>query len=338
MIRNNKKVFIIAEAGVNHNGNIKTAKKMIKIASTCGADAIKFQTFTADNLTTKKARKAKYQIANDSNKTNQYEMLKNLELSKKMHMELLKECKIKRIMFLSSAFDIDSLNLLNKLKIPIFKIPSGEINNLIYLKKVGSFKKKIILSTGMSTFKEIKDAINILIKAGTLKKNIALLHCNTEYPSPYRDLNLRAIKFLMKKTNLTIGYSDHSLGLEVPIAAVALGAKVIEKHFTLSKNLKGPDHKASLEPVELKKMVQCIRNIEKSLGHKKKIVSRSERKNLKIARKSIYASKNIKEGEKFSLSNLSILRPNQGISPMKIYKVIGKKAKKNYKKQELIKL
>ncbi len=332
-----KKIFIIAEAGVNHNGNIKIAKKLIREASKSGVDAIKFQTFQASNLATKNAKKAKYQISKLDKDKKQYQMLKELELTKKMHFECIKECKKNNILFMSSAFDIKSFDFLLKLNLNIYKIPSGEITNLLLLKSIGQSKKKIILSTGMSNLAEIKDAIKILLKSGTPKKNITVLHCNTEYPSPFKDLNLKGISFLRDKLKLDIGYSDHSIGIEVPIAVAALGATIIEKHFTLNKKMKGPDHSTSLEPDELKTMVKKIRNIEISMGQYNKIVSTSEKKNIKIVRKSIYASQQIKKNEIFSYKNLIALRPNLGISPMKIDNLIGKKSKYNFKKDQLIK-
>ena len=265
-------------------------------------------------------------------------MLKKLEMSNRMHLECLKECRKKNIKFMSSCFDLEGASFLNKLKVDIFKIPSGEINNLLLLRLVGSFKKKVILSTGMSNLSEIKKAISILINSGTKKKNITILHCNTEYPSPFKDLNLNAINFLKKKLKINVGYSDHSLGIEVPIAVTALGSDIIEKHFTLNRKLKGPDHKCSIEPTELYLMVKSIRNIEIALGVKKKLVSNSEKNNLKIIRKSICAKTKIQKGEKFSLKNLICLRPGNGISPMKILNIVGKKSKYNFKEKQQIKL
>jgi N,N'-diacetyllegionaminate synthase len=334
----NKKIFIIAEAGVNHNGNITIAKKLIKVAAKVGADAIKFQTFKTESLSTPKALKAKYQISKKNLKESQMEMLKKLELTKKMHLACKNECKKNNIIFISSPFDLDSIDFLKKLKINIIKIPSGQITDLLYLECLGKLNKKIILSSGMSTVSEIKKALEILRNSGTEKKNITLLHCNSEYPSPYKDLNLRAISFLKKKFKINVGYSDHSIGIEVPIAVVALGAKIIEKHITLDKNMKGPDHKASIEPHEFSTMVKKIRNIEAALGLSKKFVTLSERKNLRIVRKSLYAKKKIQKKEKFSLDNLIALRPGIGISPMKIKKIIGKKSKYNFKKNQLIRL
>tara|TARA_Y100001958_G_C21173255_1_gene504582 strand:- start:231 stop:1250 length:1020 start_codon:yes stop_codon:yes gene_type:complete len=338
MEKNNKymKTIIIAEAGVNHNGKLENAKKLIKKAAEAGADYVKFQIYKTENLVTKKARKAKYQKINSKKEENQFEMLKKFELNIK-HFKILKKiCKAKKIKFLSSSFDIESTKNLLKLGTNIFKIPSGEITNLPYLKFIGGLKKKVILSTGMSSYKEILNAIKILTRKGTKKKNITILHCNSEYPTPYKDVNLSAMRNIQKKFGTTVGLSDHSLGTEVPIAAVALGARVIEKHFTLNKNSPGPDHKSSINFIELKKMIKSIRNIEKSLGDGIKKASKSERKNIIIIRKSIVAKVNITKGERFSYKNLTTKRPGNGLSPMKIENIIGKKAKKNFFKDQQI--
>ena len=333
------KTIIIAEAGVNHNGNLAIAKKMVKVAKEAGADFIKFQSFKTDNLVTKNASMAKYQIKNTSkNLKTQYQMLKKLEINKNFHLSLINECNKKKIKFLSTPFDLESIDLLKKLKLKYFKIPSGEINNLLYLKKIGEMNKIIFLSTGMSNIKEISKAISILIKSGTNKKNIYVMHCNTAYPTPYEDINLNAINTIKSKFKIKTGLSDHSLGIEVPIAAVALGSSIIEKHFTLSRNYKGPDHQASLEPNELKDMITKIRNVEKSLGNGLKNITNSEKDNIKIARKSIVAKINIQKGDLFSEHNLTIKRPGTGISPMNWYKLLGKRAKKNYSADEIIKL
>ena len=334
---NKNKTFIIAEAGVNHNGSLKLAKRLIQIAKYSGVDAVKFQTFKAQNLSIKNSPKAEYQKRTSNNKETQFQMLKKLEFTKKMHKECIKYCKKLNIIFLSSAFDIESLEYLKKLKLSIFKVPSGEITNYLYLKKLGSFNKKIFLSTGMSNLKEINLAIKTLIKFGTLKNNITLLQCNTEYPTPFKDANLKAISSLKKKFKLDVGYSDHTESIEASLAAVALGATVIEKHFTLSKRLKGPDHVASLEPKELKHLVTKIRNIELCLGDGRKKVSKSEKKNIKIVRKSIVASKNIKKGEIFTEHNLTSKRPGNGLSPFLIKKLIGIKSTKSYTKDQQIK-
>ena len=330
------KTTIIAEAGVNHNGKLATAKKLIKKAAEAGADYVKFQVYITENLVTKKAKKAKYQKINSKKKENQFEMLKKFELSMKQFKILKKVCNAHKIKFLSSSFDIESTKNILRLGINIFKIPSGEITNLPYLKFIGGLKKKIILSTGMSSYEEIADAIKILTKKGTKKKNITILHCNSEYPTPYKDVNLAAMQNIKKKFGTEIGLSDHSLGIEVSVAAVALGANVIEKHFTLNKNSPGPDHKTSINFLELKRMIKSIRNIEKSLGDGVKKVSSSEKKNINIVRKSIVAKTNIAKGEIFSYENLTTKRPGNGLSPMKIDNIIGKKAKKNFFKDQQI--
>jgi len=329
-------VFIIAEAGVNHNGSIEIAKKLIDVASISGADAVKFQTFTAENLVTKRVQKAKYQKIVKEKKESQYEMLKKLELDLNTHKELIKYCKKKKIIFLSSPFDHESIDLLKDLGLNIFKIPSGEITNLPYLIHLGKLNKKLILSTGMSTINEIKDALHILIKSGTNKNNITVLHANTEYPTPIEDVNLKAMLTIGNTFNVAFGYSDHTLGIEINIAAVALGASCVEKHFTLDQTLNGPDHKASLEPDEFKKMVRAIRNIEKALGNGIKKPSKSEIHNIQVIRKSIVAKTKIKIGDILNEDNITIKRPGIGISPMKWEEVIGTIATKEYKKDDLL--
>ena len=329
-------VFIIAEAGVNHNGSIKLAYKLIDIASSSGANAVKFQTFKAENLVSKNAQKAEYQKKTSDASETQFHMLKRLELDFNAHKKLIDYCKNKDIIFLSSAFDHDSINLLNKLELQIFKIPSGEITNYSYLKHIGSLSKKVILSTGMSNLKEIEGALNVLMSAGTLKENITILHSNTMYPTPMEDVNLKAMQTIQNKFEVQVGYSDHTLGIEVDIAAVAMGASIIEKHFTLDKNMKGPDHQASLSPEELKDMIAAIRNIEKALGNGEKIVSPSEQKNKDIIRKSITASCPINKGERFTEDNITLKRPGTGISPMKWNDVIDSIAQKDYKTDEMI--
>ncbi len=329
-------VFIIAEIGVNHNGDLELAKKMILEAKKAGVDAVKFQSFKADKLVSKDAKKADYQIKNTEKQESQHDMIKRLELTEEDHIYLKEICDNEGIMFLSSPFDIESASLLLSLGIDTVKIPSGEITNLPYLEEIGKLYKNIIISTGMSNLDEIKDAISLLNKYGD--KNITVLHCNTEYPTPMEDVNLLAIKTLEKELNLPIGYSDHTDGIEVSISAVALGATVIEKHFTLDKNLDGPDHKASLEPRELKQMVTSIRNIEKALGNGIKVPSKSEKKNIVIARKSIVAKSNICKGEVFTNENLAIKRPGDGISPMKWYEVLGQVAKRDFVADERIEL
>ena len=335
----NKKVLIIAEAGVNHNGNLNIAKKMVTVAKNCGADYIKFQSFTAKKLATKSVNQAPYQKANTKKQQSQYNMLKKLELSERSHLKILQHCKKRKIGFLSTGFDIENIKfLVKKCKMNTIKIPSGEITNIPYLKFIGKLKKQILLSTGMSNLNEIKMAIRTLTTAGTNKKNITVLHCTSAYPAPIKELNLKAMIYIKKKLKINIGYSDHSTQLETSVAATTLGAKVIEKHFTLNKKYSGPDHKASLEPKELKLMIAMIRNVERSLGKEKKYVTKSEKKNLIYARKSIVASKKIKKGEVFTEKNICCKRPAKGISPVKWNQVIGKKALRNYRTDDLIKI
>ena len=329
--------MIIAEAGVNHNGSIKKAERLIEVASESGADYIKFQTFKAENLLIKSAEKAEYQKRNTSKNESQYEMIKKLELNREQHEHLINLCKLYSIEFVSSPFDLESIDLLNDLDVPFFKVPSGEMTNFPYLAHIALKNKPIIMSTGMATLDEVKEAIDVFLKQGLVKEKITLLHCNTEYPTPMKDVNLKAMLTMKDQLGIKVGYSDHTKGIEIAIAAVAIGARVIEKHFTLDNNLKGPDHKASLEPEELKNMVSAIRNIEKAIGDGQKRPSKSELKNIKIARKSIFAKKPIKLGEIFSVNNLTIKRPATGISPMFWEKIIGSKAKKNFKVNEPIK-
>ena len=331
-----KKVFIIAEAGVNHNGSIELAKKMVDAAKESCVDAVKFQTFKAERVVSKKAEKAQYQKDATNESESQFEMLSKLELDLEAHKELIAYCEKKSIMFLSTPFDHDSIDMLYDLGLEIFKIPSGEITNLPYLRHIGSLGKKVVLSTGMSNLKEVGDALNILINVGTSKDNITVLHANTMYPTPMEDVNLNAMLTMQKEFGVSIGYSDHTLGIEVDIAAVAMGASVIEKHFTLDKFMKGPDHQASLEPQELRAMVDAIRNTEKALGSSIKEPSSSESININIARKSIVASQSIKKGEKLSSENITTKRPGTGISPMEWDEIIGTFAKKNYRMDDLI--
>lgn len=334
-----KKTLIIAEAGVNHNGSIQTAKQLIDVAAEAGVDYVKFQTFKASKLVTKSAARAEYQNTNTKNTDSQYEMLKKLELSEEDHLELIEYCKTKGIKFLSSGFDLDSLKFLADIGITLAKIPSGEITNLPYLEKVAELYSEVILSTGMATIQEVKDAYEVLVNAGVKPSNITILHCNTEYPTPMQDVNLKAMLHIEKVLGTAIGYSDHTLGIEVPIAAVALGARVIEKHFTLDRGLPGPDHRASLEPQELKAMVTAIRNIEKAIsGSGIKEPSPSEIKNKPIARKSIVAQKSIKKGDVFSEENITIKRPGTGINPMEWKKIIGKIATKDFMEDQQIEL
>ena len=329
------KVLVIAEAGVNHNGNLKIAKKLVDVAKSAKADYIKFQSFTHNKLVTMNSPKANYQKSSLNSKETQSSMLKKLELSKLNHLKLIDYCKKKNIKFLSTAFDIDNLKFLLKTKIDFIKIPSGEITNLPLLKYIKKINKEILLSTGASTLKEIKIALKILNKK---KKNITILQCNTAYPTPIKHLNLNTLITFKKKFNCKVGFSDHSLSIIAPAAAVALGATIIEKHFTLSRSMKGPDHKSSLEPGELSEMIKNIREIEQALGSSKKNITKSERENRKIIRKSLVANVLIKKGQKFDQSNILPKRPAGGISPMDIEKIIGKKAKKNFLPDEKIKI
>jgi N,N'-diacetyllegionaminate synthase len=329
-------VFIIAEAGVNHNGSIDLAKKLIDVAANSGVDAVKFQTFKAENLVAKNTQKAEYQKQTTDASESQFDMIKKLELDVDTHKELIIYCQEKNIIFLSTPFDHESINLLSDLGLNIFKIPSGEITNLPYLRHIGSLGKKVILSTGMSNLGEVGDALNILINAGTSKDNITVLHANTMYPTPMEDVNLNAMLAIQKEFDIAVGYSDHTLGIEVDIAAVAMDASCIEKHFTLDKAMDGPDHKASLEPEELKAMVDAIRNIEKALGSSEKKPSLSETVNIDIVRKSIVANQKISKGDILTDKNITIKRPGNGISPMQWDEVIGAVAVKNYKLDDLI--
>jgi N,N'-diacetyllegionaminate synthase len=328
------KTIIIAEAGVNHNGDINTAKRLIDVAAAAGVDYVKFQTFKADRLVSPSAQKAKYQIENDTSKDDsQLKMLKKLELSDADHKELISYCKSKNINFFSTAFDDEGISYLSSLNFEMFKIPSGELTNYPYLKAIAKTGLPVILSTGMANLDEIEKAINVLISHGAKKNEITVLHCNTEYPTPMIDVNLKAMLTIKEKLGVSIGYSDHTLGLEVPIAAVALGAKIIEKHFTLDRSLKGPDHKASLEPNELKEMVSAIRNIEKAIsGNGIKEPSLSEKKNIHIARKSIHLSRDLKSGSIIAEQDIISLRPGDGICTMNWESVIGKKVIKDLKK------
>lgn len=335
---NDHKTFIIAEAGVNHNGSLKKALKLIDIAAAAGVNAIKFQTFKTENLVTDYALKAEYQKSKTIKKETQFQMLKKLEFTDAMHKACFDKCKKRKIIFISSAFDIESLNYLKKFKLSHFKVPSGEITNIPYLEVLGKFRKKVILSTGMSNIYEIKKAIKTLTINGTKKKDITLMQCTSAYPAPYNEINLNAIDTLRNIFKLNTGFSDHSLGVQASIAAVALGAKVIEKHLTLNKKFKGPDHKASLDPKEFKFMVKSIRIVEKILGDKVKKVTKSEKKNIFLVRKSIVASTKITKNEKFSNFNITCKRPGTGISPLFFDKLIGKKSTRNFNKNDLIKI
>lgn len=330
------KVFVIAEAGVNHNGNLEVAKKLIDAAAEAGADAVKFQTFKAEKLVCKNVAKADYQKETTDQSESQFEMLKKLELTEEMHTQLIAYCKEKGILFLSTPFDVDSVDYLVGLGMEIMKIPSGEITNYPYLRKVAQTGKKVILSTGMSDIEDVKDAVAVLKEYGS--KDIIVLHCNTEYPTPYTDVNLKAMQTIHDELGVEVGYSDHTRGIEIPIAAVAMGARVIEKHFTLDKTMEGPDHKASLEPNELKAMVSAIRNVEEALGNGIKEPSISEKKNIAIARKSIVAKCRIEKGQVYTEENLTAKRPGTGISPMRWNDIIGTVAQKSYNEDELIEL
>lgn len=331
--------FIIAEAGVNHNGSLEMALQLVDAAVDAGVDCVKFQTYKTENLVSQSAPKADYQINNTQNENTQFEMLKQLELSEEMHQKILDYCKEKNILFFSTAFDLSSLQYLKEIGLQMVKIPSGEITNYPYLKKAAQLFDRIIISTGMSTIDEIKSALQVFLDEGISKENITILHCNTEYPTPMEDVNLKAMLQIQKEFGTAVGYSDHTLGIEVPIAAVALGASLIEKHFTLDRTLPGPDHAASLEPKELKTMVSAIRNIEKSIaGDGIKKPSKSEIKNIPIGRKSIVAKTKILKGGIFTEENITCKRPGNGLSPMLWNKVIGQVAKKDFNEEEPIEI
>lgn len=325
---------IIAEAGVNHNGSLKLAKQMIEEAARAGADYIKFQTFKPEKLVSKYAQKADYQKKTTGNNESQLQMLEKLALSYDDFVELKKYCEQIGIGFLSTPFDEDSIRFLDRLDMDFWKIPSGEITNYPYLVQIAQTGRDIVLSTGMCEMDEIADAMKVLEESGA--GNISLLHCNTEYPTPYEDVNLLAMKQMRTAFKKQVGYSDHTVGIEVPIAAVALGAEIIEKHFTLDKNMEGPDHKASLEPLELSQMICSIRHIEKSLGDGNKKRTASEQHNIAAARKSIVAKCAISKGDIFTEANLTIKRPGNGISPMRWKELIGTKAQRDYVEDEII--
>ena len=333
------KVIIIAEAGVNHNGSLEIAKLLVDKAVEAGTDIIKFQTFKSEKLVSKSAKQAEYQQKNIGKQGgSQLDMLKSLELSEDEHRELLDYCKKNGIRFLSTAFDMDSIEFLHSLNLGLWKIPSGEVTNYPYLRKIAQYHEPVILSTGMCEMSDIEVAIKVLVENGLSVDQITVLHCNTEYPTPFKDVNLKAMLTIGDKFGVKIGYSDHTMGIEVPIAAVALGATIIEKHFTLDKKMEGPDHKASLEPDELKAMVTAIRNIELAFGTGHKSITESERKNLEAARKSIVASRQIKKGELFTEENLTVKRPGNGISPMRWDEVIGQIAKRDFLEDQLIEI
>lgn len=329
-----KKTIIIAEAGVNHNGNLEMAKKLVDVAMESGVDFVKFQTAIPKELVSKYANKARYQIENTGTTESQLEMLNKLMLPFAAYKELNRYCKSNEIGFISTPFDIESIHFLDEFEMPFWKIPSGEVTNYPYLREIAKTKIPIVMSTGMCSIEEIQAAINVITYYTGGK--ITLLQCNTQYPTPMQDVNLRAMLTLKKEFGVPVGFSDHTKGIEVPIAAVALGAEIIEKHFTLDRNLPGPDHKASLEPNELSAMVSAIRNIEIAIGTGEKIPTNSELSNRDIARKSIVAKRAIQKGEKYSEENLTTKRPGIGISPMKWDKIIGKKANKAYEEDELI--
>jgi N-acetylneuraminate synthase len=355
------KTYIIAEAGVNHNGSLEMARSLVDVAAQCGADAIKFQTFRAEKLVSKNAGKAEYQKRTTDTEESQFEMIKKLELDEKAHHELLQYCRVRGIQFLSTPFDVDSLNLLTRFDLPYIKISSGEITNAPFLLEIARTAKSVILSTGMSTLGEIEMALGVLAFGyleirdnpsietfqeaystlegrQLLQQKVSLLHCTTEYPAPFSEVNLKAMDTLRSAFGLPVGFSDHTPGIAVPIAAVARGAVIIEKHFTLDNSLPGPDHKASLEPEELKKMIEAIRQVEVALGYSYKIPAPSEVKNKAVARKSLVASQAIKQGEPFTEENLTAKRPGNGLSPMSYWKYIGKIAQRDYEPDERVEL
>lgn len=321
---------------MNHNGSIELAKKLVDIARDAGADFVKFQSFKADKLVTREAVKAEYQVQNSDESESQFEMLRKLELNYDQHIELIHHCKLKQIGFLSTPFDEESIEMLKSLGVTIGKIPSGEITNLPFMRRMAQSFDRIILSTGMSNMDEIGDALKVLTDSSNSNIDITVLHCNTEYPTPFADVNLNAMRSIAERFSVKVGYSDHTMGIEVPIAAVAMGAGIIEKHFTISRNMEGPDHKASLEPEELKEMVRSIRHIEMAMGSFEKTPTTSELKNRVIARRSIVAAKKIMAGEIFTDKNLTAKRPGSGISPMLWNELIGKKAIRSFKKDEMI--
>lgn len=330
-------VLVIAEAGVNHNGDRNTAKRMIDVASDAGADFVKFQSFTTENVIARDAPKAVYQERADGVVESQFEMAKKLELTRDDHYELARHCQKRGIRFLSTPFDEPSIELLRELNVSIWKCPSGEITNLPFLRRIGRFRQDILLSTGMANLGEIEEALRVLESAGTARSLITILHCNTSYPTPIHDVNLRALNTIAAAfPGVKVGYSDHTLGIEVPIAATALGAQVIEKHFTLDKSLSGPDHSASLEPDELREMVRAIRNVEAAFGDGIKRPSHSESENKAIVRRSIVAARDIRSGELFSEDNLTAKRPGTGLSPMQWDDIVGREARRDYRVEECI--
>ncbi len=332
------KTLIIAEAGVNHNGELDLAMRLVEAAARAGADVVKFQTFNADRLVTRAAPKAGYQTAVTDPQESQHAMIRKLELKREMHASLIAECEMRRIKFMSSAFDLESIDLLAELGLDTFKIPSGELTNLPYLRRIGGYGKPVLLSTGMATLDEVRAALDVLERSGSPRSSVTVLQCTTEYPAAAADVNLRAMLTIRDELGVSVGYSDHTRGIEIPIAAVALGATVIEKHFTLDRNLLGPDHQASLEPDELKAMVNAIRNVEAALGDGIKKPTSAENKNKTAARKSLVAATSIREGEAFTEFNLAVKRPGSGLSPMSWDNVIGRIARRAFTPDELIEL
>ena len=333
-----KRTFIIAEAGVNHNGQIDLAYKLINEAVKAGADAVKFQTAVPELVMTEYATKAEYQITNTGKEGSQIEMAKKIHLPLEVYKDLKEYCEKKNIIFLSTPFDMKSLELLLSFNMLYMKIPSGEITNYPYLKRIGEQNMNVIISTGMSTLKDVEECLDLIIASGTAKEKITLLHCTTEYPAPLKEVNLKAMLTLKNTFGVNIGYSDHTQGIEISIAAAAMGATVIEKHFTLDKRMEGPDHVASLEPFELTEMIRCIRNVDLAMGDGDKQITASEEKNIVIARKSILAAYDIEEGEEFTNENMNVKRPGSGINPMRWNEVIGKKAKRKFSKDEFIEI
>ncbi len=332
------RTLVIAEAGVNHNGDMSLARQLIDAAADAGADMVKFQTFSADRLVTAGAAKADYQLRGMGDGESQHAMLRRLELTRDMHTALIAHCKTREIQFFSTGFDIESIELLEELGLDRFKIPSGEITNMPYLRRIGGYGKPVILSSGMATLGEIEAALDVLEGAGTPRTRITVLHCTTDYPTSMADVNLRAMLTIRDAFGVAVGYSDHTLGIEVAVAAAALGASVIEKHFTLDRTSPGPDHQASLEPVELKAMVVAIRNVSEALGDGIKRPSAGEAKNKSMARKSLVAARSIRAGEIFDESNLAAKRPGTGLSPMRWDEVVGRAAPRNFAPDELIEL
>lgn len=334
----NNRILIIAEAGVNHNGDIETAFKLVDVAAKAGADVVKFQTFKTEILVSRYAPKASYQKDNTGAEESQFEMIKKLELDIESHKLLIAHCHKRGIKFLSTPFDLESIDSLSALGMKTWKVPSGEITNLPYLRKIASLGQEIIISTGMSRLGEVEEALSALVAGGADRDKITVLHCNTEYPTPFEDANLKAMLTMKETFKVNVGYSDHTLGIELPIAAAALGAVVIEKHFTLDKKMEGPDHRASLEPAELKAMVSAIRNVTSALGDGIKRPSRSETKNLDVIRKSIVAAKVIEEGELFTTENLIVKRPGNGLSPMEWDNILGRRAIREFRPDDLIEI